>query len=407
MEVAPASVVALTRACKPAKEAYMAQRTCVDCGTDMSGLNPAVKRCPECCAGIMRDAGLEPLEPYPGAHRPWKCRCLACGSAVSPQYANVQQGHRGCSHCARRVQAVTQRIPEAAAAAIMLAADLEPLEPYPGSQGQWKCRCTKCGTAVTPRYSNIKNGWGGCPYCRIATVAQACRTPEAKAVATMYMASLEPLELYRSNGTPWRCLCSNCGKVVTPTLKNVQAGHGGCAWCSGYAVAPEEADGTMRAAGLDPLIPYPGTQAPWLCRCLRCGRTVSPRYGHIRIGGGCRWCSYGAGGFKAEEPAMVYLVTHADRSATKVGITNAAGRQLKAHRRQGWQVVTAVQVPGKIAQFIELDILRWWRRDLGLPVHLERGEMPQGGWTETVASAEIDLAETISRIHRGAGQRPS
>jgi hypothetical protein len=39
----------------------VAQRTCIGCGTDLSGFNPAVKRCPGCCAGIMRAAGLEPL----------------------------------------------------------------------------------------------------------------------------------------------------------------------------------------------------------------------------------------------------------------------------------------------------------------------------------------------------------
>jgi len=35
---------------------------------------------------------------------------------------------------------------------------------------------------------------------------------------------------------------------------------------------------------------------------------------------------------------------------------------------------------------------------LALPVHLGKPEMPHGGWTETVASTEIDLAATIQRI---------
>ena len=41
---------------------------------------------------------------------------------------------------------------------------------------------------------------------------------------------------------------------------------------------------------------------------------------------------------------------------------------------------------------------RWWRGTLGLPPCLGREQMPQGGWTETVATGSIDLPTTVTRI---------
>jgi hypothetical protein len=40
--------------------------------------------------------------------------------------------------------------------------------------------------------------------------------------------------------------------------------------------------------------------------------------------------------------------------------------------------------------------------DLGLPIYLGRLEMPQGGWTETAATSEVDLAASVERMHPGA-----
>lgn len=52
------------------------------------------------------------------------------------------------------------------------------------------------------------------------------------------------------------------------------------------------ADLVMRGAGLEPLGPYPGYNAPWPCRCTECGQQVAPRFRQIRDGvGGCRSCA--------------------------------------------------------------------------------------------------------------------
>lgn len=102
--------------------------------------------------------------------------------------------------------------------------------------------------------------------------------------------------------------------------------------------------------------------------------------------------------FKEDEPAFVYLITHAAYGAAKVGIAKASGDRLAQHRRTGWQILAIFQVTAKTAVAIEADILRWWRGELGLPSHLTHSQMPQGGWTETVAMSKVGLAATMTRI---------
>jgi hypothetical protein len=98
------------------------------------------------------------------------------------------------------------------------------------------------------------------------------------------------------------------------------------------------------------------------------------------------------------EPALIYLITHDSYGAAKVGIGDMRGLRPSQHRREGWQVCATFQVTAKAAIAIEADILRWWRRELGRPSYLGRHQMPQGGHTETVALAGIDLAATVTRI---------
>jgi hypothetical protein len=179
-------------------------------------------------------------------------------------------------------------------------------------------------------------------------------------------------------------------------MSSLKRGSVGCGFCSGHIADHGEAFAVMRAAGFEPLEPYPGANIAWTCRHAGCGLTVRPTYWTVRAGHGCRWCS--GSGFKAHEAAIVYLVTHDSYDATKVGIADAARGRLKKHRDRGWQVAFVLDVPGQAAQAIETNILDWWRDDLHLPIHLGRLEMPQGGWTETAATSELDLAATIVRI---------
>lgn len=101
---------------------------------------------------------------------------------------------------------------------------------------------------------------------------------------------------------------------------------------------------------------------------------------------------------KADAPALVYVVTHAALGAAKIGVSDAAGSRITEHRRAGWQLLAAFQVAADAACAIEDDVLKWWRHNLRLPPYLRRDQMPQGGWTETVAAGSIDLAATVAHV---------
>lgn len=57
--------------------------------------------------------------------------------------------------------------------------------------------------------------------------------------------------------------------------------------------SPEEAEEVLRASGLEPLIPYPGsTHAPWKSRCVTCGSERAPKLTNLlqRADKGGRGC---------------------------------------------------------------------------------------------------------------------
>ena len=71
---------------------------CMNCGSKVGGQKIALD--PEIASQTMMKAGLQPIEPYPGASSKWKCKCLTCGNVVSPIYGSIQQGNGGCFYCA-------------------------------------------------------------------------------------------------------------------------------------------------------------------------------------------------------------------------------------------------------------------------------------------------------------------
>lgn len=141
------------------------QGPCRECGQEAT--HSALRKDHDDASALMRDAGLEPIEPFPGVDRPWHCRHLPCGREVAPTYTNVKRGQGGCIRCAAEATSKRLLMPESDARTIMLANGLEPLEPYPGSLRPWRCRHS-CGNAVTPTLSNVSAGRGICRYCNSA-----------------------------------------------------------------------------------------------------------------------------------------------------------------------------------------------------------------------------------------------
>ncbi|MFJ5811668.1 hypothetical protein [Streptomyces sp. NPDC093093] len=187
------------------------------------------------------------------------------------------------------------RIDPAVAAAIMRAAGLEPLEPYPGSHTAWNCRCLKSAHTVAPTLGSVRSGrTSGCRRCgRAAADERRLAAGRERAEADMRGAGFEPLDPYPGAGARWRSRHLACGRVVHPRLFGIRAGSG-CLVCAGRApVDPTVAEADMRAIGMQPLEPFPGrVRDSWKCRCLRCGHIGTPTLNNIRGGqGGCLNCA--------------------------------------------------------------------------------------------------------------------
>lgn len=344
-------------------------------------------------AKVMQDAGLQPLEPYPGTNNaPWRCRHIECGDEVSPSYASIQQGQGGCKPCHQRRLARRYKMPEAEAAAIMRSAGFEPDIPYPGrNHAAWPATHMACGRKVAPALSNVKNG-SGCAYC------SEKRIDETEARELMRRAGLSPLSGFPGSKAPWPCIHVECGRAVTPTYASIAQGGSGCPYCSGARIHPDDASRLFEERGFSPLEPFPGSNKPW--RAIHeCGRPVEPMYSNVAAGGGCKYCASTA--FDYEAPGIVYLLRNDSYRALKIGITTRTARtdRIQEHARSGWILLNKWETPtGLEAEILETAILDWWRKVLRAPVALTADQMPAGGFTETSFMVHVSADQTIQRL---------
>jgi hypothetical protein len=157
----------------------------------------------------------------------------------------------------------------------------------------------------------------------------------------------------------------------------------------------------MLAVGVEPLVPYPGATTGWKSRCLACNRIVAPHYSSIQQGGnGCRFCAKGGIDFAA--PGFIYIVTHHQMRAVKVGIANeptSRHDRVKLHERRGWITEYLLGFPSADDAFrVEQAVLRWLRVERGLAPVLKSHQTPQGGWTETANLDDVSALALWRRV---------
>lgn len=338
---------------------------------------------------MMLNAGVKPLTSYPGTKVGWKSVCLTCQNIVSPRLGNIRSGQKACGYCSGVRVNVNDAIK------LFETINLKPLTEYPGAQKPWLSQCLRCGSEVSPSYTSVQQGNGGCVFCA------GNRITLDQVMGTMKDAGYEPLEPYVSSSKRWKCKCLNCGKVSTPRYNDVQQGNR-CGYCSKVRVDEDDAVRIMLGAKLEPQEPFKTANTKWKCKCLTCGNVVFPRYGTIQAGyGGCGFCvEYG---FNLEQPAIIYLITNEKLSAHKIGITNLydskENSRMRKHRQNGWLTFKITEFStGQSAVQVENQVIDWLRNEKGLKQFLTAEQMPQGGWTETVDASEIDLPTIWAKV---------
>jgi len=365
---------------------------CLKCGREVSPYYNRVKSGTGCgyCAGkivepseaetVMRKANLEPLVPYPGARSHWKSKCLRCNRTVSPKYGDVRVGEGGCKFCGKKY------VDPDEARTLMISKGLIPQVPYPGNSVGWKSLCAKCGKEIFPVYNTVNGRNSGCKYCKGVFV------DVTDAEKLMRERNLIPLVPYPGASTGWKSKCTICGKVVSPQYGAIVQGQGSCKYCSRKVVDPDDAVEIMLQNNLQPLEPYTRSDGPWKCKCLKCGKTVTPAYVAVHGGqGGCKYCA--SRGIDYSAPAFIYVVTSQELGAHKIGIGNdkTKNNRIREHQRHGWKVYKSLKASsGDDAEKIEKMVLAWLRNDLKLAAYLLPEQMPQGGYSETVDAAEIE-----------------
>ncbi|NYV73515.1 hypothetical protein [Streptomyces sp. UH6] len=251
--------------------------------------------------GRLREAGLVPFVTSDVMPNGWTETCSASRITAAEVWAMVDEETRSIEKPyvprAGGRPSASVLIDAEAAAAEMRACGYEPLVPYPGrTNATWPSRCTICGHEGRPTFNAVRNAGQRCRVCRVKeTQAKRSAKNAPKAAQTMRAAGLEPLEPYPRSATPWRCRCTTCGRETSPTYSNVNAGSRGCRFCGRNSATDEEASAEVRAAGFEPLEPYPGkTTDRWRCRC-RCSMDLILTLTSIRRGRTmCGACSSGA-----------------------------------------------------------------------------------------------------------------
>lgn len=217
----------------------------------------------------MAAAKLLPLEPYPGKGTlPWRSRCLQCGQEVSPSLSSVRNNGGGCRPCGLKKSAKTRSVNEDEAIEVMKAGGAIPQIPYPGANKPWPSVCVKCSKNISTQYGSVKAGRSACIYCAGKKIDPQDAMESMKkfgyAPLTKYPGSITPWEsihlICGEKVTPrftalqmGRGGCVKCGYQAT---KEKQMGD------------HEVAKALMLKAGLEPLEEYPGANRPWRCKWL-------------------------------------------------------------------------------------------------------------------------------------------
>jgi hypothetical protein len=347
---------------------------------------------PKDAVASMKKRGFKTLKPFPGATKPWAVECLKCNKRFNTLFHSLNATNK-CKYCSG------VSLDQSDVNKYLKELRLEPLEKFPGAKVPWKMRCLRCNRVVTPSWTHLTRkdrNVGGCIFC------SKRRVHMDDMLALLKQKKLKPIGQFINGKTPWICQCLKCKREVFPRINDLRAGQSGCIYCAGLRVDEEKAIKLANKNGFTPLVKYPGAKVGWECICNVCGQVSKPHYSSMQQGvNRCKFCA--TGGFDFNKPAIVYLITHNELGAHKIGVAGAAkhNERLTKHTKQGWTVYEHKEFKKGIDAFnLEGKILHWLRYQKKLPPYLSIEQMPQAGWSETVDASEIDLATIWAKVEQ-------
>jgi len=361
----------------------------------------------------LKASNMKLLGEYKNSNTPVACKCLKCGVVRNIRISVLLKGD-GCRPCALAKAGKKRRTSEfIALEAMRKIGKVEPLEPYQNQNARWKSRCLTCGSIVYPRLGSITGRKGlGCEGCANKLRGIGKRVPQAKAFALFLRNDLIPLPDQNYVDAESRIDCIHaCGKKVNTSYRLVRANMskkmGSCKPCGAIKGANTQRfdisviDKVYKSRGLT-LVDrnYRGVQYKHQTSCNTCGHVWESTPSHVSLGTGCPNCA--KGGVKPNLPGYIYLITHSELNAHKVGIANSAkyklADRLYHHGKQGWVLVKRWDfTESRNIRTIEQQVFKILRKEMDIPPYLAKDDMPFGGWTETL-SADAMSVTNLSKL---------
>lgn len=287
----------------------------------------------------------------------------------------------------------------------------------------WLCpRGHEYLTSIGSRHA----GKTGCPYCAGQKVMQGFNdlvTTHPHLVQEWHPKKnpgFLPTSVQRGTRRKAWWLCSK-GHEWEATIANRVWGNA-CPYCAGQWVLVGENDLASknpdlarewhpnRNQGITPsdVFAASGKAYWWICSE---GHEWKAKVSNRKWGNGCPQCS--KAGYISTTPGLLYFIEHPELYARKIGITNVEAKKnrVKGLLKAGWvQIKTFQNEDGQLILDLETEILRWIRRDLGLPAYLGPQEMRStGGASETFSSEGIsnnEVLEKIEEVYQKLKQQP-
>lgn len=281
-----------------------------------------------------------------------------------------------------------------------------------GERVWWKCTLGHEWKASVGGRVQRKSG---CPYCAGVQLLEgfndlATRNPSL--AREWHFEKNYPLEPKDVSGGNHKKAWWICGEEHEWEASISSRNSGiGCPICSGkkvlagfndfqsvYPQLVEQWDYAKNQISPDEVSSSSGKLVWWVCPEEGHSWRTSPSH-RGKGGRGCPSCS--KGGYDPNKPGVLYFLHHAAYRAKKIGITNQKIKtvRLELFQSAGWTLLKTWQSEDGYQIFdTETIVLRWLRKELGLPPYLGKPEMGNmGGWSETYFEDGVADSEVIAK----------